>query len=467
MITWRKMQRFLTALLGLTLLAGLARLGYAGWFSRHWADDYCYSAVARDFGFLGAPRVWYLTEGSRFSTISVVGLLDLLGPVNVQVYPALLLFLFCAGLFALLYRLFPGRNALSWLATALFALAFPYFLFLLAPSRVESFYWRMGSLHYTLPLALLFFLLAALFRPPGTGWRRPVSALFILLAAFLIAGLSETHAALQAVVFFLLLLGGLLPQTPLLRQARWGASAALLGTLFALAVEFASPSTAWRQAAMPPPPDLVTFLGTLLQFTFDFTRDLLRGYPLPLAALLLTSFAVFAALLPAPQGKPGGYLASAALALLAGIGLAASAMAPSVYAGLQYPAPRALQPVVYALLLGLAGASAAFASALRALPRVSRLVPLAVTLALLASLLVVGRQVLRPFPELNTLQTWAARWDIRDAQIRGEVAAGASSVTTREIEVVRGVGDYGPDPTDWVNRCAAAWYKLQKLTALP
>ena len=63
---------FLVALGILIFLAGTAVFAYVGTFARYWADDYCYSAVARDSGLLGSIWDWYRASGNRFSTIVMV-----------------------------------------------------------------------------------------------------------------------------------------------------------------------------------------------------------------------------------------------------------------------------------------------------------------------------------------------------------------------------------------------------------
>ncbi|HMN61587.1 MAG TPA: hypothetical protein PJ988_14540 [Anaerolinea sp.] len=43
---------------GLVFLLGVVVFAYTGTFARYWADDYCYSAVARDGGLLGSIWEW-------------------------------------------------------------------------------------------------------------------------------------------------------------------------------------------------------------------------------------------------------------------------------------------------------------------------------------------------------------------------------------------------------------------------
>jgi hypothetical protein len=460
------------------LLASLGRFSAVGLSSRYWADDYCYSAVFATGGFLRGPVDWFLASGNRFSTIYLAGLQDLFGPWAIRFIPGLILLVLSTAWLAFLLGAARALGARPDIFVLLpLALTQVFFLVLLTPDRLQTLYWRMGTLHYTFPLALLLFNLALILNKllsPGRGWRLAVG-LFIL--AFFAGGFSETFAALQvgayalasaAVVVFL-------PRA-MKRNAAARILPALLGSLAAIGLMLLSPSNAWRQAALPPPDNLGEFLGYTLRYTLDFTRDILRGYPLPLLALVLLSGACAYpvwVILPRPP-SPQVTLTAAGLFLLAGLALSACAIAPSVYAGLQFPAGRALMPALFALLFGLAGAAACLA----ALPRVftvigsarinnSLLADLLLIFALLSGSFYVGRQLSFPLPEQTDMAVWAQRWDERDASIQGLQAAGKADLVLRETEVVRGLEDLGADPTQWVNRCAAAYYRVHSITALP
>ena len=207
------------ALLGMVVfLAGLSLFIYAGTYSRFWADDYCYSATVKQFGLFRGLLDWYNTSGNRLSTLVVVALVDVFGPGFIRFTTLAVLALWVgAWLFFLnqLRRLFQWTVAWHWLA--LLALVEVYFAVLLAPDRLQTIYWRMGTLHYTLPLPLLLInlgLLAGCYRSRGCfrwrgrhiAWVAPLSAFL----AFFAAGLSETFAALQTGALALAVLPGLL-----------------------------------------------------------------------------------------------------------------------------------------------------------------------------------------------------------------------------------------------------------------
>ena len=465
---------------GLVFLIGLVQFAASGLLTRYWADDYCYGYTIRQEGFLRGPIDWYLNSGNRFSTILLVGLQELLGMGAIRWITAFVLLSLVLGWLVLLRQM-----RLSWAFAVPLALAQVYFLALLAPDRLQSLYWRMGTLHYTFPLALLLCsaaLTLAWFRREGQdGWRAAgtrgrAAALFAL--AFFACGFSETFSALQVGLFLLALAGALV----LLPRQRNGRAVqvllpGLLGGLAAMLAMLLSPSNAWRQAALPPPSSLGELIFYTLRYSFDFSRDTLRGQPLPLLVLGLSSglLAYGGFWRIRTQRTPAGLLLLGALGCLAaGLLLACASIAPSVYAGLQYPAGRALMPGRFALLIGISGCAAWLAGLLPLLEaRIlnagvsARLFPILVSLGLLT----LGLYPLRGEAAVETqrkeLAAWAQRWDGRNSAILQMRGAGQVQLTVREVEVVSGLEDLGPVPGSWVNRCAAAYYQVQSITALP
>jgi len=57
-------------------------------------------------------------------------------------------------------------------------------------------------------------------------------------------------------------------------------------------------------------------------------------------------------------------------------------------------------------------------------------------------------------------------WDLRDAQIRREQAAGAREITVRALDSWAGITELQANPDHWVNNCAADYYHVDSITAV-
>jgi hypothetical protein len=469
----RRLDKAAAAASSLVFLAGVGVFAYTGTFSRLWADDYCYSAVMKVGGLWGGVVDWYLTSGNRLSSAALAGVSDRFGPAAVSVLPFLFLTLLTA---AWLFFLFQLRRMARWQFGAhwliLFALMQVYFLALLSPDRLQTVYWRMGMLHYSLPLPLLLAQLGLVARYVNAPGRLPVwvfAATFLL--ALFAAGNSETFAFLQLGLWGLALAALLLmPRFPLRARLAVLAASPLAGTAAALAVMFFSPQNADRLAVMPPPDNLWLTIPVTLRHTADFVFYAIRGQLTPFLVFLAVSAAVAVLslregpLLPFKRG-----LSAAAITLPVTLALVASSFFPSSYAGLQYPSGRALMPGAFVLLAGASFLVFFLANTLRFLvrPTQMRWFAVAALLLLFAASLYPLWAVQFQAQEQRRLSTWAARWDDRDRQIRQSLAAGAQDLQVREIEVVQSLEDMGPNADFWINRCAAVYYGAKSITANP
>lgn len=454
------------------LLAALGQFVRTGLLTRYWADDYCYSWVMRTGGLLRGPVDWYMASGNRFSTILLVGLQDVFGPAAIRLIPGVVLGLWVLAWIACIQQTARLFNLKIWpLWMGLFALVQVFFAALLAPDRLQTLYWRMGTLHYTFPLLLLLASLAL-----AAAWQHRTGkgilwgAAFFCLA-FFAGGFSETFAAMQFGAYLLILgIAFVFDSRPTRHQTLRVLLPGLGGAAAAMVLMLLSPSNAWRQAALPPAPNLAQLLEHILRYTFDFTRDTLRGLPVPLSILAVLSACI--AYVGFWRGrvevvKPIHVIAYSFGFLVASIMLAACAIAPSVYAGLQFPAGRALMPPRFALQAGIAFAAACLPGVLPVQISKSALTALLAALLTLAACLYPLRAAAALEPQRSELAAWAVRWDERDAQILALRAQGQTGPVVRQVEVVSGLEDFGPDPGNWVNRCAAGFYQLDSITARP
>ncbi len=462
-------------------LSGVYLFAYAGTYSRFWADDYCYSATVKQLGLFRGLVDWYQTSGNRLSTLAVVAFADLFGWRSIQLTTLSVLVLWLGAWAFFLFqlrRLFQWKIAVSWLM--LLAVVEVYFAALLAPDRLQTIYWRMGTFHYTLPLALLLTnlgFLAAGARQPGwgrsRGWRAAWPALLSGALGLFAAGLSETFAALQTGVLLLVMIACLV----FMRQGNRTRyilmlAAPLAGSLLMMALMSLAPANAWRQAVMPPPDNLLLVIPYSLRFAGDFVLYTLRGQIVP----FLTYMAIIGmvALLAFPAGafhltlRAG--LAWSAVSLLGMYILIVCSFAPSAFAGLAYPAGRALMPGAFALLAGLGGLAFLLGTAVRQVlaPILARgWAALAAPALLVLFCLYPLRAAAVAQNDIARLSVNAARWDARHMQILLEVHTGTPDVRVRQVEVVQSLEDMGPDSTRWVNSCAAGFYGARSISANP
>ncbi|BAJ62691.1 DUF6056 family protein [Anaerolinea thermophila] len=448
-----------------TFIMALAFLGYLGTYARYWADDYCYGLVARQSGLWQGLLEWYTLSGNRFSAFALVALLEPLGLNGVRFLPAAVLLLWVISGYVFLQELLGlFRVNFSRRGVLLLALMLVFYSVFLAPDRLQTLYWRMGTLHYTLPLPLMaltgWTLLRASRQSALQGWRRH---LYLLLGlwTFFIGGLSETTGALQ--VTFLVLLGlGVWYKSASITKSFWiGWLSALAGALLALGVMLLSPSNAWRQAQLPPPPSLWALVTFTLRYVVDFVVYSLRGMPIPLGVLALTVWGL--TILQSGERIPYKKgLAGIGLSLAIGALFLLSSMAPSVYAGLQYPTGRALMPARFIFIFTFMTIAWMLAGMMRSSPSVPGIWRWLAIGALLLGALYPMRGVLNLQAEYQGLSLRAQRWDERYAHITQALAQGERTVTVKETDVVMGLEDWNAGG-NWVSTCAERYYGLEHL----
>jgi hypothetical protein len=283
------------------LTTGLALLSYAavGFYSRYYADDYCMSGLVFQRGFWQAQIDQYTGWSNRFSGMLILSLSEIFGHSAIKVWTALVLVLLVAA-FAWTLAQFNRWLNLSlsrWVLVLLAELAV-FFTILFAPQLYQSFYWRIGIITYSLPLIFLVMLIGLVIRfstqgQPGHIHRAGIVACTVI--AFLAGGFSETYLTLQISIALL----GLIIVLSLVKgdpRRKWllMISAVLIGSLFSLAVVLASPGNAIRQAAMPPPPGILSWIKMIVLHAFLFMYRVLDANPFQFfLAVLIPLLAVY------------------------------------------------------------------------------------------------------------------------------------------------------------------------------
>ncbi len=444
---------------------------YTGTFARYQADDYCSAQLLRTDGFWGAQWESYTGWSNRFSTMFVTGLIDPLNVVGMQILPGLLIVGLLLSAYLLLRRI-GSLLGLGLNSILLFALAamITFFALYTTPSQFQSYYWRSGSITYTLPIICLFILLSVLLKrreKAGAWWQLVLIALF----SFFAAGFSETNAALQTSVIVLWLVGIVWYErkTSHLLHNRAGWIAALIGSLLAIVVMVLSPGNSVRSSLMPEPPGFFRWLYLSFRFGLGFVYNGLSGTILPRAASFLMSFALaFLYNWKRMRARPVAWSMLAVPAV--GYLLAAACSAPSAYAQSAYPEDRASTGANFILTAGVVVEGYLLGILFQIWRSKSpqfNLRPyqaLGAATVLLLSVYVIygGFKILAGVPDYRAR---AQAWDARAAQIQQLRLAGDQSPEVTAMDSIGRITELTGDPEEWVNRCAASYYQVKEITA--
>jgi hypothetical protein len=467
-----------------TMAASLALFAWLGTFTRFRADDYCDMALLQSGPLLNGLWNRYQTSSDRFSNLLFVALSNWIDPHSVAWLPAVMLILWTAGLTWLVRE---TRRAIGWqwpFPADLFpAASIAFFSILQAPNRFQILYWRSAMATHFAPIVYLTFFAAFLLmqirrsagRSPAV-WMGPL----VMVSAFFGGGFSEPPDAILIVTSLLALFAIWIwihgpSRRPALILLAW----TLAGGLLALLVMFLSP---WSQhplasassegvPAAAGSPDLPSLIGYTFLYTLQFIQDTVLTLYLPTLMTVivgfLAAFGVFAyaAALPAPSTRR--LLAAMLAALLLMFLLIATSFVPSVYGQHAYPEERARFAARVLLVTALMvegaclGAWVAQWKNARS-PLTSGAVLLLCLVAALYPLRAGWNAVQQKLP---LYQRWASAWDIRQTSLLADQAQGLQEVTTFQLHSIEGVKELDPDPTQWVNRCAAAYYGFQSIKA--
>jgi hypothetical protein len=461
---------------------GLALLCYAyiGTFSRYYADDYCISGSVIANGFWKAQITWYIGWSNRYAATFFSSLSDVFGPSAIRVWPGLIMLLMLLSLtWALVETIRLLRLEFSKWAMLPVAAAIVFFTVLGSPQRYQTVYWRMGLFTYTLPLVFLSCLIGLIFSliRKTAGSRRGYWAWMFVCAglAFVAGGFSETYLTLQIGLLGLAVLGvwfRLNNGT----QSKWllFLIASLIGSLLALIVVFAAPGNAVRQASMPAPPGAVKLVTLSLQYAWDFIRYSIKGLPLPTfliflyVSLLAWTLLGWSAVDGTRSVPISRLLAAAMVTPVIGYFLIVCTVVPSVYGESAYPEPRALMVPYFVLVCVVAMIGWLIGwIAVRLLPWKGSYMRWGAILALLLLSIYPLRAARQAYLEIPVYRERAATWDGRFAQIRLMKEHGLMNIELPAMDSAYGLMEMNDNPTTWVNACAAQYYGVYTITAIP
>jgi hypothetical protein len=455
----------------------LAIYAYLGTFSRHLADDYC----AIDFiktDFFTALWINYTNVSDRFSNFMLITFSEVVGPRTVAVLPALMLTLWVVGIAWLLYEAsrFSGQ---AWDKSVILTLTFllVFFVLLQAPNRFQILYWRSSMSAHFAPLVFMPFLASFILRSIIGAEQKRVSYWvypLIFFFSFILGGFSEPTAL---VIISLLALATFSAWMWMKRPTRGVALSLLLwsfvGAVLALVVMAIAPANSFRLSNAVPP-TLPVLISRTFRYGFEFILNSLRTLPLPTLFTVLMPFLVFYNLYASPnpvltptQRKHASILLIA-IPILSYLLIVASFL-PSVY-GQSFPVERARFTGQLSLVAGLM-IEAALVGSLTAQFRIriiENLNPQLISAILLAvAALYPLRAAWLSLADVPVYRARAEAWDMREVQIYNLREQGQTDLTIIQFDGVEGVKEMDVNANHWVNRCAAKYYKVDSIRAIP
>jgi len=449
-------------------------LGYAyiGLFSRYWADDYCFSALAKNYGVWGGLKEHYITWSNRYTAYFLSVKWDWLGVINVQLYPAVMIFALVAGLtlnVRLLLRKFQMPDVM--LISILLGEITAFFILYEAPNLFQSLYWRSGMVSYFAPLVLWVFLNAIVIFRLDDLKNKKLNWLWSFLEitlAFFVMGTSETFATLFC--GYLILLGLFLWRShhTFLKLPHFFFN--LLGaTVIGGLIILLSPGNQVRMQYLNPVKDIFIFLQMTIHNAGVVLFQSLIGALIPSTILFLIGFLLFRYLavrfdLYVNTKRIPIFI----LALFSGAGfLLACLCAPTVYSMMAFPEPRALilgRMVVIVLTIALGSLIGIFSKNIFKHTIESDLIFTLIFLCLVT--IYPLRAAQKTYNEIPIVQKRAEIWDLRKIVIEEAIDNGQDHLDLTPVNSVNGISELSEQPEFWVNSCAADFFGIGSLRAV-
>jgi hypothetical protein len=455
----------------------LGALAYLAIFTRYMSDDYCETVMVTVDSPVMAVVNRY-AEGkwraaNRISNLLFVGFVERLGDANVQFVPIVMLALWIIGLIWLIQEI-QKTAKIRWHNLTPFFLGtlLAFFSAFEAPNRYQVFYWRSSMATHFAPLVFLNFLIAYLLLLIRSAKERKISTWIypaFFFASFIIAGFSEPPNTVIIVSVGLAFFGVLFFAAKDSRRPALNLLASVfLGAVSALVVMAVSPAVAQVSKGAP---SFVEWVYRTTEYTYLFAFDLFKSFPTPTLLSVVASVLFFYLLFRDEEkinARPFLWLALLvpAVALL----LVAAGFSTSAY-GQSYPVGRARFFAHFLMIAALMFDGALLGTWLSQLQLPT---PLS-SFALYASLFLLfifafyplraGLQTLRQ--DAPVYRARALAWDERDAIIRNLKAQGKTDLIVDQFDGVGGTKELDTCATHWVNKCAAQYYGVKSIQAIP
>jgi len=257
--------KVLIGILAFAVMAVLALFIALSFFDYPSADDFCYAAKARQFGFIGAQAFWYEHWSGRYTLNFAYTAFSLSGDIfKIYHYPPIILLISTwLGFSFLTAKIAQGQVSKAFVlliggvCTLLFISG--------TPNIAQTFYWPGGSFTYQIPNILLIFLLGLLVWRETTAIGKNTRILVFSLSSLLviiIIGANEISLLLTGMI----LSGGAVYALWTRRDSRGFWTVLLVIALAAGLVSILAPGNVQRYAglAQDPMPRPAAWLAAVL-----------------------------------------------------------------------------------------------------------------------------------------------------------------------------------------------------------
>jgi len=460
----------------IVLLTGVGLFIYLGYYTRYWADDWCYNADFKNLGF------WETLKGyaynvtytpSRYSVTIFAGLIQVFEIVGMQLMTPLTIIFWLAGLVYFFNNIaeIAGFRFSKWLLILVVA-TIVYFSIYLSPHIYQSLYWRTGMLTYVTPLVFLpwifVFITLQNQRKKPSAWFTVLTFIMTLLGG----GFSE---ASNTVLVFTLGLYVLIAGVGYRQKKAWAvktfvpAVVALVGALIAMALLVYAPTTQIRKERYGEPASLVQLIILLYQFTYAFFVLSIKDYQ----NLLIIVISIFSGFLffPSPTNvkKPAKAVLLVILVGVVSIFLVAASLAPSAYVERGIPADRTIIIPRFIAVFAFVVSGWIVGLTLREVLTAKWLEVIVVVLLLGAYAYPVYSLTITA-DKIPVYAQRAQEWDDREHDIQTAIANGHDRVYVFGIDglPVGGIRDFDPKETKgfWITKCAMNYYDIALLVEI-
>ncbi|HCK67528.1 MAG TPA: hypothetical protein DHW49_14805 [Anaerolineae bacterium] len=464
----------------IVLLTGLALLAYLGFYNRYWADDWCYSADARNLGTVNATLQYFNPEGigysnNRYALTFFSALTEnTLGMFGNQIFATLTIVFWFFGITWTLYNLSKLIKPIPF-GILLFVSGFLlYYNLYISPQRFQILYWRSGVLPYS--TALIFWMIMLGFITSQMNQAKPIRWYNFIIPpiAFLAAGLGEISSTLLFSGTSILFLATWYAKN---KKQAWAEKSfpttfiVWLFLLIGIVTLIISPSNIRIEEMSVKQSPLSAVPALSIRHAVDFIFISLKTLPIPHVIFIGTMFCLailFGRENPASFLTGKQVLFLLALTTLITFLLITVIQAPTAYFYSATPDPRGKSLARFVMLISLA-----FISWMLGIWSAQKIKLQFLTIASVLFLLVSSAYTTRSF--INTYKEEfpyfvyrAELWDERDALIISEKEQGntlievpaidTAQIDVRDIFVTRSKGW-----TEFVQNCASRYYGVDGL----